>query len=75
MVASVVQERIDYMEIPFWEKFLLTPKEASEYSNIGVDKIMELLKEPQCNFVIRKGTHFLIKRTLFEKFLENISVI
>ena len=63
------------MEIPVWKKVLLTPKEASDYSNIGVDKIMELIKDPQCNFVIRKGTHFLVKRMLFEQYLENISVL
>lgn len=63
------------MNVPIWRKVLLTPKEASEYSNIGVDKIMEMVKEPQCNFVIRKGTHFLIKRVLFEQYLEITSVL
>lgn len=63
------------ISVPIWEKILLTPQEASAYSNIGLNTIMDIVKDPQCDFIVRKGTHYLIKRKSFEQFLENISVL
>ena len=40
------------LEIPFWLKVTLTIKEAAAYSNIGINKIEELLKQPKCDFVL-----------------------
>lgn len=57
--------------IPTWQKLNLTPKEASEYSNIGLNKMDELLNNPMCNFVLHIGKKRLVKRKEFEKFLEN----
>lgn len=42
------------LEIPFWLKVTLTIKEAA-YSNIGINKIEELLKQPKCDFVLYVG--------------------
>lgn len=64
-------ERDDYMKntIPVWEKINLTIEEAAEYSNIGINKINELAKNPMCPFVLYVGRKKLIKRKEFEKFI------
>ena len=57
------------LEIPFWIKINLTIKEAAAYSNIGINKIEELLKQPLCNFVLYVGNKKLVKRKEFEQYL------
>lgn len=44
-------------------------KETAEYSNIGINKIEELLKVSDCNFVLYVGKKKLVKRKGFEHFL------
>lgn len=61
--------------IPIPQKLLLTVEEAAEYSHIGVHKIRELLEEKDCDFVLKKGSHYLIKRTKFEKYILDKEVI
>jgi excisionase family DNA binding protein len=61
--------------IPINEKFNLTVVEASEYFNIGRDKLYELAKEDGCKFVIHNGRSVLIKRKVLEKYLEQITYI
>lgn len=57
------------LEIPFWYKLNLTIKEAAAYSNIGINKIENLLKQPQCNFVLYVGNKKLVKRKEFESYI------
>lgn len=62
-------------EIPVWEKALLTKEEAAVYSHIGLNKLEEMLKRPNCSFVLFVGKKKLIKRKEFEKFLnENVQI-
>ena len=61
--------------IPINEKFNLTIAEASEYFNIGRDKLYELLREDGCQFVIHNGRNVLIKRKSLEKYLEQVAYI
>lgn len=61
--------------IPAYHKVALSPKEASEYSNIGINKIGALLRKPNCPFVLFVGTKKLVKRKEFEKFISNQLVI
>ena len=56
-------------KVPIWEKANLTIKEAAEYSNIGINRIEELLKMPSCSFVLYVGKKKLVKRREFEYFL------
>lgn len=42
--------------LPIDRKMLLSIREAAEYSNIGINKIDELLKQPNCPFVLYVGT-------------------
>lgn len=58
-----------HLEIPFWNKLNLTTREAAAYSNIGINKIDELLRQPQCNFVLYVGNKKLVKRKEFEQYL------
>ncbi len=64
------------LEMPFWLKLNLTIKEAAAYSNIGENRIRELLENPQCPFVLSVGNKKkLIKRELFEKYVEKTNWI
>ena len=57
------------LEMPFWLKLTLTIKEAAAYSNIGINKIEELLKQPKCDFVLYVGNKKLVKRKEFEQYI------
>ncbi len=59
------------MDVPIWEKHLLTIDEAALYTNIGQNRIAEMLRKPSCPFVIYIGRKKLVKRAAFEKFLES----
>ena len=58
-----------YNKVPIHLKMALTSREAAEYSNIGINKIDALLKQPNCPFVLYVGTRKLVKRKEFEEFL------
>ena len=63
------------LDVPIWEKLMLTKEEAAAYSHVGINKLEELLKIPNCPFVLYVGKKKLIKRREFEKFLaENIEI-
>lgn len=61
--------------VPIAQKLNLTVDEAVEYSNIGEHKIRSLLKEPDCDFRLMKGTNVLIKRKKFEEYISKLEVI
>ena len=53
----------------FWLKLNLTKQEASAYSNIGINRIEEMLKETKYPFVLYVGTKKLVKRKEFEQYI------
>ena len=57
--------------LPIDRKMLLSIREAAEYSNIGINKIDDMLKQPNCPFVLYVGTKKLVKRKAFEEFIES----
>lgn len=57
------------LEIPFWLKLNLTVPEAAAYSNIGINRIEKLLKQPKCDFVLYVGKKRLVKRKEFEQYI------
>ena len=61
--------------VPIYKKMTLTIREAAEYSNIGINKIDTMLKEPGCPFVLYVGTRKLVKRREFEEFIRGKLVI
>ena len=58
-------------DIPVWRKVTITKEEAAVYSHIGINKLEELLKIPNCPFVFYVGKKKLIKRKEFEEFIES----
>ena len=61
--------------VPIHLKMTLTIKEAAEYSNIGINKIDALMKQPNCSFVLFVGTQKLVKRREFEEYIRHELVI
>lgn len=62
-------------QVPIYQKLTLTIREAAEYSNIGINKIDSMLKQPNCPFVLYIGTRKLVKRKEFEQFISQRVVI
>ena len=62
-------------KVPIHLKMNLTIKEAAEYSNIGINKIEALLREPYCPFVLYVGAKELVKRKEFEQFISDNLII
>lgn len=61
--------------IPLHQKLNLTIRETAEYSNIGINKIDDMLKQPNCPFVLYVGTKKLVKRKEFEEYIRKEIVI
>lgn len=61
--------------IPIHLKTTMTIREAAQYSNIGINKIEAMLKQPNCPFVLYIGTRKLVKRKAFEAFIEDRCVL
>lgn len=79
--ASRITTRNDDMEnvkseqVPIYQKMTLTIREAAEYSNIGINKIDAMLKQPGCPFVLYIGTRKLVKWREFENYISGKVVI
>lgn len=58
-------------KVPISNKVTLTIEEAAEYSNIGQNRISNLLKAPNCSFVLYVGKKKLVKRKEFEQFISS----
>lgn len=57
-------------EIPIWQKSNLSLEEAAAYSGIGVNKLRDITNDKSCKFVLWVGNKRLIKRRLFDLFIE-----
>jgi len=57
-------------EVPVWEKSNLTLEEAAAYFGIGTNKLRQLTDDANCRYVIWCGSKRLIKRKLFDEYLE-----
>lgn len=65
------KERSQNQTVPIKDKVALTVKEAAEYSNIGINKLENLLRSPRCPFVLYVGKKKLVKRKEFEKYISD----
>ena len=64
------------IEIPYWEKYMLTLREAAEYFHIGEKKMRQIVDENMdANFLLTSGNRVMIKRKPFEEYLNAASVI
>ena len=61
--------------LPINQKAILTIKEATEYTSIGINKMYEMLRTPNCPFVLYVGTKKLVKREALEEYLNKQLVI
>ena len=61
--------------VPIHLKMTMTIKEAAAYSSIGVNKIDQMLKAPDCPFVLFVGSKKLVKRKAFEDYISKRFVI
>ena len=57
-------------KVPIHLKVTLTIREAAEYSNID-----QLLRQPNCPFVLYIGAKRLVKRKEFEEYLSKMLTI
>lgn len=57
--------------VPVWEKYALTIKECAEYTNIGENRLRELIRLDGGKFVLAVGNKTLIKREAFEKYINS----
>lgn len=65
-------------QVPVWERFLLTVKEASIYFNIGENKMHRIANDyinSDYKFVIQNGNRTMINRKKFEEFLNKTTSI
>lgn len=63
-------------KIPYWEKYMLTLREAAEYFHIGEKKMRQIVDDNlDANFLLESGNRIMIKRKLFEEYLDRASVI
>ena len=60
----------DVEHVPIWEKTNLTVEEAAAYSGSGRNKIRELSDNEDCPFVLWVGSKRMIKRKLFDEYIE-----
>lgn len=58
--------------IPLWRKPTLSIEEAVIYTGIGRAKLYELTNREDCPFVIWIGSRRLIKRRIFDEFIDNL---
>lgn len=56
--------------VPLWHKSTLTLEEATAYSGIGRNKLVELSDCPGCDFIIWTGRKRLFKRKKLDEFIE-----
>ena len=50
-------------EIPYWEKYMLTLREAAEYFHIGEKKMRQIADENMdAPFILENGNRVMIKR-------------
>ena len=62
-------------KVPIDKKLALTIREAAEYSNIGINRIDKMLREPNCPFALFVGTKKLVKRKAFEEYIGRKQII
>lgn len=62
--------------IPIWRKYALSIEEAAQYFHIGEKRLRQITKEdPEAGYLLWNGTHVLIKRELFEQYLDTAGTV
>ena len=58
--------------VPVWVKPYLTIDEAPAYTGIGRDKLYEMTSQEKCSFVLWVGNRRMIKRRVFDEYIEKM---
>lgn len=62
--------------IRFWERYVLTVEEAADYFHVGENKLRRIIDtDKYAPFLLWNGNRPLIKRTLFEKFIDQCNLV
>lgn len=64
---NVVTEKF---QVPLWHKANLSIDEAVAYSGIGRAKLYEMTNREDCPFVLWIGNRRVIKRKVFDEYIE-----
>lgn len=64
------------IEVPIWEKYTQTVDEAAAYFRIGQNKLREIINQNKnADFILWNGSRPQIKRKLFEKYVDGLSLV
>ena len=62
--------------VPLWEKYTLTIREAAEYFHIGEKRLRSIVENNStADFILRNGNRIMIKRKLFERYIDDAQII
>lgn len=70
---KAIEER--KLDLPIWERKVITCEEAAAYSGIGIKRIRKMALTKGCNFSISNGTQILINREKFDKYMDKIEKV
>lgn len=63
-------------EVPIWEKYTLTVREAAAYFRIGENKLRRIISENQnADYILWNGSRPQIKRKKFEEYVDRLSAV
>ena len=63
-------------EIPYWERYMLTIREAAEYFHIGEKKMRQIVEDYEgADFIIMNGNRAMIKRKNVDRFLDSATAV
>ncbi len=65
-----------YNTVPIWEKYTLSIEEAAKYYGVGTKKLYDIIRNHRgADFLLEVGSHYRIKRELFERFLDDVGTL
>lgn len=63
-------------QIPIWERYTLTVEEAAIYFRVGQNKLRRIIQDnPDADYLIWNGNRPQIKRIMFEKYIDRLTLI
>ena len=64
------------LQIPFYERYLMTVEETSAYFHIGSKKMYQMIMEnPEAPWLLLNGNRKMIKREMFARWIDQQTVI
>ncbi len=85
MMAALFGRPFCYMEvmfveqgydIPFWMQYTLSVDEAAKYFRIGQNTLRKIISDnPEADYLLWIGRKAQIKRSLFEKYIDQHNVV